>query len=479
MSRNNSNDSTNATCEICKDQELDGIASPRWIYCDEDNLWYHIICLGLTSQEAATHEAAGPQSKFKCRFCSGAARTYKDVSLEGDNSSPQVNPYVSQARQPILIQSGETNSDAQSGSTQKSNPATESTSSSSSPTDKENDSSSQSQNQGPQANMDQTVGDRERLEIAQADINSQRLQMTIRKAKTKPSTCRKSTATPVRVIASTSRQQVDPAPLEEVDEDIDEEEIEEIVNHDGRPPNRLFEVRYRIDKSTLWFDEKDLGDCKYLVVRYIKAHNLAKTILKGKLGHTGQQPDVEENWAFIEEVVDKAKKYGKRDGIQPEVYSKRPNKDALLAIEIGVHCYGALYLHRDRMILVADGLNYYNNDSLAKQFFKEDFPGVQLKLIRFVGQTQDNRCAGSAAAILIEFQKIYRSKAIPDVIKSPPVTFSRISRVLHKVETPKLSTFVPIHERLKDPSTGVTCPKCKRHWPKVKSAAILNLHKCP
>lgn len=143
----------------------------------------------------------------------------------------------------------------------------------------------------------------------------------------------------------------------------------------------------------------------------------------------------------MDTIVDKVLIYGNKDGIQPEVFVKLGNKDALYAIQIATHYYGGLYLHGQRLLLIADGLNHLYNDPLAEAFFKEEFPGVKFKQIPSVGQNQENCCASSAAAILIEFQKVYKAKSIPDKIIPAKVTFARVQATLHKIETERITTW--------------------------------------
>ena len=176
----------------------------------------------------------------------------------------------------------------------------------------------------------------------------------------------------------------------------------------------------------------------------------------------------------LEEIVNKATIYGKKEYLQPALYIRKPTQDAILVMQIGIHAFVVLYYSARKLAIVADGANLYATDELAKTVIESEFTGEEVVNIPFYGQNRTNRCASSAVAIVLEFQKIHRSGEVPKEVRPTKVMFERLNQVLHKVDTPVTTGWQPINTQ----KIGVTCDKCGKHYRNAKNRNVLNKHKC-
>ena len=183
---------------------------------------------------------------------------------------------------------------------------------------------------------------------------------------------------------------------------------------------------------------------------------------------------MEENWVTAEQVLEKVHIYGKKKGIIAELSEELKERDALYLIQIGNHLFVALHYHEEKISLISDGLNSFTEDNYARRILNRYFIGSDLRSVPFFGQNQDNRCGSAAAAIILQYQKVYPKREIPRELRPEKVFFSTVNRVLHKVECEKLTQWTSIEKQ----KVGVYCSKCNKHWRCDKNRAILNLHPC-
>jgi len=91
--------------------------------------------------------------------------------------------------------------------------------------------------------------------------------------------------------------------------------------------------------------------------------------------------------------------------------------------------------------------------------------------VRFEVQNRDDRCGSAAASIIIEFWKTHDRGGIPVELTPERVTYQRVGRALHKVQTPKITSWAPIQEQ----KIGVECPRCGKFlgtWEKQKEREV-------
>jgi len=251
-------------------------------------------------------------------------------------------------------------------------------------------------------------------------------------------------------------------------------EVKQIVAHRIIGARREFKVRF-IDGSEFWLKESDCDRCVKRIMAYCNKVGIQQTrLLQPAGGSSGQNEPVTENWVTAKQVLEKISIYGKADGLQPYLYEKLHPWDSIYLEQIGEHFFAVLYLHERKLALVADGLNSLPDDEEAMSIIQDDFAPAALRVVRFNGQNQDDRCGSAAVAIVIEFQKIYEQNELPSELWPERVTYKRIQAAMHKVDTPIITTWKPITEQ----KVGVTCPKCGKNFKKAKARSYLNLHNC-
>ena len=199
------------------------------------------------------------------------------------------------------------------------------------------------------------------------------------------------------------------------------------MGHDGIPPKRKFRLEWK-DRSKGWVLEKDCRNCFDLVAAYVqKKKILPLTIARASRVGFKDGNKVHENWVPMSEVVRKAIQYGDPNTIQPQLFKALdPRNDGLFAVQIGTHAYGLLHPCLQNTCIISDGLNSYQDDLVAQEFVESHCAGKQIMLIPFFGQNQDNRCGSSAAAILIELQKVYKAQRNSKELRPETVTLARI-----------------------------------------------------
>lgn len=271
--------------------------------------------------------------------------------------------------------------------------------------------------------------------------------------------------------ASVQPQLVDP-PLQK-----GEYIVEKIVTHQGEPPHRQFRIKWD-DGSCTWEREtKRLEKCATSIQNYCRDAEITMTkLVDPDGGYAGQGEIVEENHVKIHEVVEKSIQFGNRDGLQPQAFdvsrSLKP-EDAIYIRKIGGHYFTVLYIHSRKLALATDGVNCYATDKLARETLRDDFPGIKIQPIEYVGQRYANHCGTSAAAAAIEMQRYYKLKQLPRQIVPPKSIIERIATVLHKEPEAKITPWEYVTRY-----TGISCDKCGVRFPHAKNRRCLSLHKC-
>lgn len=126
-------------------------------------------------------------------------------------------------------------------------------------------------------------------------------------------------------------------------EEFDPDEVFEVLRARFSKPKRQFYLKWA-NGDTDWVKETDCNNCEWLIRTFCQAKNLpCSSLPRQKNGFTGQGEFNEANWAYPEEIVDKAVKYSKLTSLQYKLFITLDEEDSLYAVEIGTHCYGVLY----------------------------------------------------------------------------------------------------------------------------------------
>lgn len=254
--------------------------------------------------------------------------------------------------------------------------------------------------------------------------------------------------------------------------------VEKVIGHCFDVHNRRqFQVLYT-DGTKLWHFEDDLKRCIPKVNAYCAIQKLQKSSIKisSKVGSTCDLPQNEANWISIERTLQLAITYGDKNGIIPQSFNKLEDQDGLYLAQLADHCYVILWLASDRICYIADGLNTFIEDNSAKEDLLPLLGRARIvHAMQFDGQKANDHCASSAAALAIEFQRLYKQgiDKLEQYICPAKGTLKRIQQIAHKEPSAKIDGRIGITQQ----TWGVTCPKCGKKL-KSKNRGALSLHKC-
>lgn len=260
-------------------------------------------------------------------------------------------------------------------------------------------------------------------------------------------------------------------------------EVEKIVKHNQhytKVGQRQFQLKYKNQRKLGWVWEKDCDGCVDMVNKYCRDNGLKPTNLRYKkgAGSTSRRSIYQEQWKHLEEILQKTKTYGHKNLLQPEIFVKLDSKDGIYLKQIGNHCFAILYYHDTRNAYVADGENVLFKDKVARDIMFgclriDGKPCRSVTYLEFDGQREKDKCATSAAAIAIEFQRIHQYKLHPTKLTVPAYLLDTVGKYLNPGSTEKIKSWTSIHEK----SWKISCDKCGKHF-NTKSRTALNFHKC-
>lgn len=243
-----------------------------------------------------------------------------------------------------------------------------------------------------------------------------------------------------------------------------------------RGGKRVFRVLFR-DKTLKWIPEENLDRSITLLQNFCRSAKMSPTRLKydTRVGASSLKDANTENWATLGEIMRMVEVYGHKDGLEVKVFEDELGKhDCIYLIQIGFHCYTALFIASSGRCFVSDGENTFTNVASSRRLLLSKLTGARnLRYVAFSGQSEKDHCASSAAAIAIEFQRLYKSGESINIIQAPKTTLQRIRKQLHKEAGDKLVGWEPVRLR----KIGVDCPKCGKNF-KGNNRSVLNFHQC-
>lgn len=185
-------------------------------------------------------------------------------------------------------------------------------------------------------------------------------------------------------------------------------EIEEIKDHRIRRGKRQFLIKLK-NSDEEWLDEKNLDGCVTLLKLYCRTASITRPRIqyKSKVGSSNTKTANTNNWVNIEDIIDKAKIYGNKQGLQPKQFQRIEEEDGLYIIQIGVHAFAALHFAKQSTIFIADGGNLASKCNKTKAIIQKLFEDVENGILQFNRQREEDQCGSSAAGIAIELQRLY------------------------------------------------------------------------
>lgn len=255
--------------------------------------------------------------------------------------------------------------------------------------------------------------------------------------------------------------------------------VKGVVNHDfTNIRGRQFEVEYE-DGSKLWHWEIDLRRCIGKIDAYCESKKEAKSKFKqlGKMGATLNLRENKSNWISMGETLRLTRVFGQKNGLQPKRFKELEPNDAIYIHQLGEHAFVFFWIASSKICYVADGLNTYKEDKEVQADINPLLSKAQsIRALTFNGQRFADHCAITAAALALEFQRLYKHDCqdIRGEIEVPPSILDRMAKIAHKEDSERVREWKPINEI----SFKISCPTCGAKL-KGKNRAALNFHKCP
>lgn len=255
--------------------------------------------------------------------------------------------------------------------------------------------------------------------------------------------------------------------------------VQRILAHDftNNKKERQFQVEYE-DGIKLWHYERDLTACIAKVDAYCMKNKLTKSKYKpsSRMGATLEVRQNDRNWLHMEDTLRLVKAFGKPGDLETSEFTTLGKEDSIYIHQIGEHAYTILWLAKQRTCFIADGMNTFIEDEDVKRDLIPLLIGARvIRAVKFNGQKFADHCASSAAALAIEFARLYKSgpQAIQTSIRVPDSILGRLQKIAHKEESDRIQKWRPINQL----DFKLSCPRCGCKV-KGKNRAALNFHKC-
>ena len=258
-------------------------------------------------------------------------------------------------------------------------------------------------------------------------------------------------------------------------------DVTRIVQHRFFGEEREFLLEWAGYADLEWTDERNMVGCKDLLVAYCKEKGLEETKIEGVCGAAMEVGIYYNTNNFVEmpEILHQVEAYSrhKREPSPLEVTifrEQKPLQDVIQLIAISSHCVVALCLPSRGIAYAADGTNeVYNDPSYRAKV--EALLGLPVKPLRFHQQKCVDHCASSAAAMAIEFRRLYKDLSqISEDISVKPWALSEIRRNLHKEE----SVVIPKGWNSIANVAFPKCPKCGKEFKGGRQKMVTHMRFC-
>lgn len=241
--------------------------------------------------------------------------------------------------------------------------------------------------------------------------------------------------------------------------------------------SRIFQVLF-YDKSLRWLPERNLDRSVKLLKAFCKAKKMEQTKLKQpetRVGASSLKSANTNNWATLEEIMLMVQIYGHKDGLEVKIFADElGEQDCIYLVQISTHCFTVLFIASALRCFISDGENTFEKVASSRRLLLSELSGARtFRYVPFYGQTEKDHCASNAAAIAIEFQRLYRSEEEITKIHAPRTILERIRKQLHKEAGNKLKPWQSISKQ----QVGVTCTECGKRF-KGTNRSVLNFHRC-
>lgn len=466
----------NDECAICDGKKKINF----WSQCEDCNKWYHPKCLGLDEKVI---KALPKDKPFHCPDCRPTARSTNATNL--DDNLIQVEQRTSQTPGP-------------SNAIEKERANTSGTTNSSQGTviDQENLIDLASRTLSIQEHSS-----RKRIKQIGIALRSRKEQQIRSNAKSnkarqisgrgEPSTKGKR---PTRHLNKPphSKPHMPPTPGTEFSSDSETSTdsegndtdsegyaaVKKFKDHDVEDGKRIFQAVFEKNNEERWVFEEDCDGCIDVLNKYCRETGLPESSVTYKegCGAVANRVPNKKIWVKIERIEEAAIIYGNKKAIQPRIFNGlNPNEDSLQLMQVASHCFVLLYLSSNKTCYVADGQNAFAKQVTSRNILLSKLKGVRfVTYLPFYGQKEEDQCASSAAAISIEFQRLYHGGLTPEEpLQVPRTILKRIRSSFHKESGEKINRWSPVDGEV----WKVQCSQCGKKF-NTKNRGALNLHRC-
>lgn len=263
----------------------------------------------------------------------------------------------------------------------------------------------------------------------------------------------------------------------------DDFDVERIVGHKVVGGKRQFNVKLTNFRRPYWFEERNLRGCHGILSIYLTEKGLEPPKFPARVGAVCLRPGMSfnsDNYAAMEEIIQQAAVWSSskrfKDALPVIIYNGQfPSHDAVVLINIESHCFVLLFTPSRGQIFAADGVNEIARNSSYREKI-ESASKMPVIPLHFMQQVGVDHCASSAAALVIEFKRLYQNpELINQSVRVEPFALSRIRGKLHKAisEHPNPG-WVPINE-----IPFPTCAKCGKLFREAsRQRYVAHVRKC-
>lgn len=238
------------------------------------------------------------------------------------------------------------------------------------------------------------------------------------------------------------------------------------------------------NEENSWEPEANLTGCVLKLNGFCTLNKIRATSIDYKVGGSSGDNHNEKNFVNLSTIQKRIRREVSKNGIPVEVFkAQKIVEDSILLISHDCHCYVALMLVKERLLIIADGMDWYHEDAGMHEIDEEliEFKKISASYGRQLGVDD---CGASAVMIAIDLIRRYRkgNQTLADWQKPISVCASTLNRVTEEMRVER-------SERVNKGATMVNnwtkrrWLSCECGWSSNKTGGqALNAHKkfqCP
>ena len=224
---------------------------------------------------------------------------------------------------------------------------------------------------------------------------------------------------------------------------------------------KQYQVKWKNYIAPTWVNEMDLMCPEILEEFHTKRGSRAVEVCAGT---TDLSKDFNiDNWVTPSQVLQTIASYRNSNkhkvNVRVEIFEGLKESDTLYVLYHNCHYYILLHYTTENLIYISDGTNVYSRDKRVRKEINQ-MVGKRIKIIVLLNTVQSNQdyCGSSAAAIAITFLQKYKSGIWNNPIQIPKSVVKRLTRIMHKGQSPFIKSFTPIN------NLAIHCDTCGKRF---------------